>query len=171
MMMGATSPVTIAGSLIQGYAEVLAGMALAQLWRPGAPVVMGFYAIPFGMRSMVPCYGDPASHLLQHYATQLARRLGVPVRGEGGVTSSKLDDGQAGLESALTLSASISSGADFILHGAGWLEQGRCLSLGKLRREAARIAETCGFDMQDCSPPPPLDPAFEQDLRARIAAI
>ncbi len=171
MMMGATSPVTIAGSLIQGYAEVLAGMALAQLWRPGAPVVMGLYAIPFGMRSMVPCYGDPASHLLQHYATQLARRLGVPVRGEGGVTSSKLDDGQAGLESALTLSASISSGADFILHGAGWLEQGRCLSLGKLRREAARIAETCGFDMQDCSPPPPLDPAFEQDLRARIAAI
>ncbi len=168
MMMGATSPVTGAGTLIQGYAEVLAGLALAQLWSPGAPVVMGLFGIPFDMRSMLPCYGDPASHLMQIYAVQLARRLGVPVRGEGGVTSAKMDDGQAGSEGARATAASLLSGADFILHGAGWLEQGRSVSIGKFKREAKAIAESCGFGADQSALPLPFDPRLEADLRRRL---
>jgi trimethylamine---corrinoid protein Co-methyltransferase len=168
MMMGATSPVTVAGTLIQGYAEVLAGLALAQLWSPGVPVVMGLFAIPFGMSSMLPCYGDPASHLVQIYAVQLARRLGVPVRGEGGVTSAKVDDGQAGSESARATAASVLSGADFILHSAGWLEQGRCVSIGKFEREARAIAEAFGIERDQCPPPSPLDRRLESELRRRM---
>ena len=171
MMLGATGPVTVAGALIQGYAEVLAGLALAQLWRPGAPVMMGLYAIPFDMRAMLPRYGDPASHLLQQYTVQLGRRLGVPVRGEGGVTCAKTDDAQSGAESASTVAASLSAGADFILHGMGWLEQGRCVSLPKLRREAAAIAESCGLGAEPCAPPLPPDSAFERDMATRIAAL
>jgi trimethylamine--corrinoid protein Co-methyltransferase len=168
MMMGATSPVTVAGALIQGYAEVLAALALVQLWSPGAPVVMGLFAIPFSMSSMVPCFGDPASQVVQMYAVQLARRLCVPVRGDGGVTSSKVDDAQSGYEGARATIASVLSGADFILHSAGWLEQGRCVSMGKFRREAAALANTFCADMNPFPPPLPLDPSLEADLREKV---
>lgn len=141
MMMGATSPATVIGALIQGYAEVLAGMALCQIWRPGTPVVMGVLGWPFDMRSMLPNFGDPASRLLQFHAVALARRLGVPARGDGAVTSSKADDGQAAAEGAMNLSAAVHSGANFILHSAGWLQQGRCISLGKFGRDAVAIED------------------------------
>ena len=107
MMMGATAPVTVAGALIQGYAEVLAGLALAQLWRPGAPVVMGILAYPFDMRRMLPNFGDPASQLVQFYAAGLGRRLGVPVRGDGAITSAKVDDAQSGAEGGRVISAAL----------------------------------------------------------------
>ncbi|RVG77996.1 trimethylamine--corrinoid methyltransferase, partial [Sinorhizobium meliloti] len=167
MMMGATSPVTIAGTLIQGYAEVLAGLALAQLWFPGTPVVFGLFAIPFSMRSMLPVFGDPASQLVQLYSVQLARRLGIPVRGDGGVTSSNADDGQAGYEGGRATSVAATSGADFILHAAGWLEQGRCVSIGKFGREARAIAEMYGRAAEPMPHPDPLDGAIAAELHRR----
>jgi trimethylamine---corrinoid protein Co-methyltransferase len=156
MMMGATSPATIAGSLIQGYAETLAGLALSQLWGPGTPVVFGLFAIPFSMRSMLPVFGDPVSQLVQIYSVQLARRLGVPARGDGGVTSANVDDAQAGYESARSMSSAILAGADFILHSVGWLEQGRCVSIAKFEREAAAIAQTYIGETSPVPPPLPL---------------
>ncbi len=135
MMMGATAPVTLMGAMTQGYAEVLAGLALTQLYRPGAPVVMGLYAVPFSMSTMQPVFGDPVSNLSQIAGIQLARRLGVPCRGDGGVTSSKVDDAQAGYESLAATQAAYFGGADFILHAAGWLENGRCTHLGKMQRD------------------------------------
>jgi trimethylamine--corrinoid protein Co-methyltransferase len=153
MMMGATSPSTIAGTIIQGYAEVLSGLALTQLWRVGAPVVVGILGFPFDMRSMLPNFGDPASQLVQIYSGELARRLGIPFRGDGAVTSAKLNDAQAGSEGARGLAGSITSGANFILHSAGWLEQGRCVSVDKLRRDGAAIAETYLRSADACEPP------------------
>lgn len=168
MMMGATSPVTIAGTLIQGYAEVLPGLALSQLWQAGAPVVMGILGWPFDMRTMLPNFGDPASQLVQLYSTELARRLRIPSRGDGAVTSAKVDDAQAGNEGALALAASVASGASFILHSAGWLEQGRCVSVGKLRRDSAAIAETYLRTSIVSEPPCALDPAIEAEIRRRL---
>ncbi len=139
MMLGATAPVTTGGALIQGYAEVLAGLALARLWSPGAPVVMGLFGAPFSMSRMQPFFGDPLTQLIQLYAVGLARRLGVPVRGDGGVTSANCDDAQAGYEGARATWFADASGSDFILHAGGWLESGRCVSMGKLAREAAAI--------------------------------
>ena len=167
MMMGATSPVTIGGALAQGYAEVLAGMAIAQLWNPGTPVIMGILAWPFDMRSMLPNFGDPASRLVQYHAAALARRLGVPCRGDGAVTSSKIDDAQAGSEGAGNLFAAVNSGASFVLHSAGWLEQGRCVSIAKLRRDGAAIGADCFGTTAQCGPPAELDPAVEREIRAR----
>lgn len=169
MMMGATAPVTVAGALIQGYAEVLAGLALAQLWRPGAPVVMGILAYPFDMRRMLPDFGDPASQLVQFHAAGLARRLGVPVRGDGAITSAKIDDAQSGAEGGRVLAASLASGADFVLHAAGWLEQGRCVSVAKFRRDAAALAALRPGLQEKCQPPVPLDRAVEAEIRARLA--
>ena len=168
MMMGATAPVTVAGALIQGYAEVLAGLALAQLWRPGAPVVMGILAYPFDMRRMLPNFGDPASQLIQLYAAGLGRRLGVPVRGDGAITSAKIDDAQSGAEGGRVLSAALASGAHFILHAAGWLEQGRTVSLAKFRRDAAALAQL-GHGSSPAGLPMPLDRGIEMEIRGRLA--
>ncbi|MDG4877167.1 trimethylamine methyltransferase family protein [Mesorhizobium sp. WSM4935] len=168
MMMGATSPVTVAGALIQGYAEVLAGLALAQLWRPGAPAVMGILAYPFDMRRMLPDFGDPASQLVQLYAAGLGRRLGVPVRGDGAITSAKIDDAQAGAEGGRVLSAALGSGASFILHASGWLEQGRTVSFAKFRRDAAALAEL-GCGKPTGTPPLPFDRDIEMEIRSRLS--
>lgn len=167
MMMGATAPVTVAGALIQGYAEVLAGLALAQLWRPGAPVVMGILAYPFDMRRMLPNFGDPASQLVQLHAAELGRRLGVPVRGDGAITSAKVDDAQSGAEGGRVVSAARASGAHFILHAAGWLEQGRTVSFAKFRRDAAALAEPGRGAQVDL--PMPLDSGLESEIRGRLA--
>jgi trimethylamine--corrinoid protein Co-methyltransferase len=158
MTMGATSPVTAAGSLIQGYAEVLAGLALTQLWEPAAPVVMGLFAIPFSMRSMQPVFDDPVTQLVSINAVQLARHLGVPVRGDGGVTSAHTDDAQAGYEGSIATYFATASKSDFVLNSAGWLEGGRCMSMAKLSREVTAIWNQGHIDMPKSEPPPiPLD--------------
>ncbi|WP_246674594.1 trimethylamine methyltransferase family protein [Mesorhizobium sp. B4-1-3] len=167
MMMGATSPVTVAGALVQGYAEVLAGLALSQLWCPGAPVVMGILAYPFDMRRMLPDFGDPASQLVQFHAAGLGRRLGVPVRGDGAITSAKIDDAQSGAEGGRVLSAAMASGASFILHASGWLEQGCTVSFAKFRRDAAALSELGPGKPADL--PMPLDRGIEAEIRGRLA--
>ena len=118
-MMGATSPVTVAGAVAQGYAEVLLGLTLTQLYKPCVPVIFGLYGIPFSMSSMIPVFGHPNSALIQLICGQLARGLGIPFRADAGVTSSKIDDAQAGYEGGSTTSVAISANADFVLHTAG----------------------------------------------------
>jgi len=137
MMLGATGPVTLAEALAQGYAECLAGLALTQLWRPGTPVIMGLFATQFSMRTMQPWFGVPLSQTVQLYCAALARHLGVPVRGDGGITSAFIDDSSAGYEGGRATTTALLAGCDFILHAVGWLESGRCVSLAKFDREAA----------------------------------
>jgi trimethylamine--corrinoid protein Co-methyltransferase len=139
MMMGATAPVTVAGALAQGLAEIMVGLALTQIYRPGAPVVGGLFATPFSMQFMGPVFGTPESHLAQIAGCQLVRRLGIPCRGDGLLTSSKINDAQAGYEGASALGASLAAGADLILHAAGWLEFGRTVGLDKLRADEALL--------------------------------
>jgi trimethylamine--corrinoid protein Co-methyltransferase len=142
MMMGATSSVNIAGSLAQGLAEIMVGLALTQIYKPGAPIVGGLFATPFSMRSMLPNFGTPESHLVQLASCQLIRRLGIPCRGDGMITSSSINDAQAGAEGAWALSASLNAGADLILHSAGWLEKGRTTGHEKFFSDVALIKES-----------------------------
>ncbi|HEY4332265.1 MAG TPA: trimethylamine methyltransferase family protein [Ilumatobacteraceae bacterium] len=139
-LLGLTGPAAVLGALTQGLVENLVGIAITQLVRPGAPVIFGIYGTPFDMRSMLPRFGDPMSDAIQAGAVQLARRLNLPALGYGGMTSSKLDDAQAGLESATCTNAARRAGADVIMHAAGWLENGRTTSFSKFRREAAALA-------------------------------
>jgi len=76
-MAGASSPVTLAGTLIQIYAEAVTGIALAQLVHKGTPVIFGNFGTPIDMQSGAPTFGGPEAALLQLAAGQLARRLGV----------------------------------------------------------------------------------------------
>jgi trimethylamine--corrinoid protein Co-methyltransferase len=103
ILAGAMSPVTVAGTLTQILAEVLAGAAFTQLVRPGAPVLFGTFAASISMQSGAPTFGTPEPALVSYGAAQLARRLKIPFRTGGSLCGSKVPDAQAAHESASTL--------------------------------------------------------------------
>jgi trimethylamine--corrinoid protein Co-methyltransferase len=136
---GAMAPVTVAGTLTQLLAEVMAGIAYSQLVRPGAPVIFGAFVTSIDMNSGAPTMGTPeASHIL-YGAGQLARRMNLPFRSGGGLCTSKLPDAQAGYETANTLNAALLGGVNFMLHAAGWLEGGLVASPEKLVLDADQL--------------------------------
>ena len=139
ILAGAMSPVTVAGTLSQLYAEALAGCALTQLIRPGAPVVFGAFVSSISMQSGAPTFGSPEGTLLLNGAAKLARRLGLPFRSGGSFTSSKTPDAQSAQESAHTINATVLSGVNFALHAAGWLEGGLCSSYEKFVMDADQL--------------------------------
>jgi len=124
ILSGAMSPVSEAGTLAQALAEAMAGIAFAQLLRPGAPVVFGLFTSAMSMQSGAPTFGMPEPTKVTLAAAQLARRLNLPFRSSGSFTSSKIPDAQAGYESAQCLWPGLMGGVNFVLHGAGWLEGG-----------------------------------------------
>lgn len=121
-------PVTSAGAIAQAHAEVLVGVAIGQLVRPGSPVVYGNFLSSMALRSGSPTFGTPEPAIGSLIVGQLARRVGLPLRCSGAFTASKIPDGQAMAESTMSMMAAINSGANFLLHSAGWLEGG--LSMG-----------------------------------------
>ncbi|MEI4486626.1 trimethylamine methyltransferase family protein [Frigidibacter sp. MR17.14] len=147
---GAMAPVTVAGTLTQVLAEVLAGVAYSQLVRKGAPVIFGAFVTSIDMNSGAPTFGTPEASQITYGAGQLARRLGLPYRSAGAFCGSKLPDAQAAYESANSLNMGLLSGVNFMLHACGWLEGGLVSSyekfvmdadqLGILHRMAAGVA-------------------------------
>lgn len=131
ILSGAMSPVTVAGTLTQILAEVLAGAAFAQLVRKGAPVLFGTFAASISMQSGAPTFGTPEPSLVSYGAAQLARRLKLPFRTGGSLCASKVPDAQAAHESANTLNMTLLAGTNFVLHAAGWLEGGLVSSYEK----------------------------------------
>ena len=79
-LAGAMAPVTVAGALAQQNAEALAGIALTQLVRPGAPVVYGGFTSNVDMKSGAPAFGTPEYMKAVLVGGQLARRYGLPYR-------------------------------------------------------------------------------------------
>jgi trimethylamine---corrinoid protein Co-methyltransferase len=139
ILSGAMSPVTVMGTLTQILAEASAGMAFAQLCRPGAPVVFGTFASSISMQSGAPTFGTPEPAFVLAGAAQLARRLGVPFRSGGSLCASKLPDSQAAHESANTLWPTLLGGVNFVLHAAGWLEGGLVSGYEKLIIDADQL--------------------------------
>jgi len=136
---GAMAPVSVAGTLTQVLAEVLAGIAYNQMIRPGAPIIFGAFVTSIDMNSGAPTFGTPeASHIL-YGAGQLARRLGLPFRSGGGLCGSKLPDAQAAYETAHTLNAALLGGVNFMLHACGWLEGGLVSSFEKFVLDADQL--------------------------------
>jgi len=140
ILAGAMSPVTVAGTLTQVLAEAMAGMAFAQLCRPGAPVVFGTFASSISMQSGAPTFGTPEPALVLYGAAQLARRLKVPFRSGGSLAGSKVADAQAAYESANTLLPTVMAGTNFVLHSAGWLEGGLVAGYEKFVLDCDQLA-------------------------------
>ncbi len=139
IVSGAMSPVSIAGTLTQVMAEVLAGIAYSQLIRPGAPVIMGAFVASVAMNSGAPTFGTPEASLITYGAGQLARRLGLPYRSAGSFCGSKLPDAQAAYETANTLQGGLMAGVNFMLHSCGWLDGGATSSYEKFVMDADQL--------------------------------
>jgi trimethylamine--corrinoid protein Co-methyltransferase len=122
--MGAMSPVSIPASLVQQMAEGLAGIALAQLLRPGAPVIFGSFLSNTDMQSGSPSFGTPESAIGLLCTGQIARHFGLPWRSGGGFTSSQTVDAQASYEAMMTMLPTFLAGTNWVMHSAGWLESG-----------------------------------------------
>jgi len=136
---GAMAPVTVAGTLTQVLAEVLAGVAYSQLVRPGAPVIFGAFVTSIDMNSGAPTFGTPEAAHITYGAGQLARRLGLPYRSGGAFCGSKLPDAQAAYETANSLNMALLSGVNFMLHACGWLEGGLVSSYEKFVMDADQL--------------------------------
>ncbi|WP_371832327.1 trimethylamine methyltransferase family protein [Rhodalgimonas zhirmunskyi] len=136
---GAMAPVSVAGTLTQVLAEVLAGVAYSQLVRPGAPVIFGAFVSSIDMGSGAPTFGTPEASLVTYGAGQLARRLGLPYRSSGSFNGSKLPDAQAAYETANSLNMGLLSGVNFMLHACGWLEGGLVSSFEKFVMDADQL--------------------------------
>lgn len=136
---GAMAPVSVAGTLTQVFAEVLAGIAYSQLIRPGAPVIMGAFVTSIDMNSGAPTFGTPEASHITYGAGQLARRLGLPFRSAGSFCGSKLPDAQAAYETANSLNMGLLSGVNFMLHSCGWLEGGLVSSFEKFVMDADQL--------------------------------
>ena len=136
---GAMAPVTVAGTLTQVLAEVLAGVAYSQLVRAGAPVIAGAFVTSIDMNSGAPTFGTPEASHITYGVGQLVRRLGLPYRSAGGFCGSKLPDAQAGYESANSLNMGLLSGVNFMLHACGWMEGGLVSSYEKFVMDADQL--------------------------------
>ncbi len=129
-LAGAMAPVTLAGALTVQHAEALAGITLAQVVRPGAPVVYGAFTSNVDMRSGAPAFGTPEAVKAALASGQLARLIGLPWRSSA-VSTSLVADAQAGYETMMNMMGAVLAGANIIIHAAGWIESGLSASFEK----------------------------------------
>jgi trimethylamine--corrinoid protein Co-methyltransferase len=134
-LAGAMSPISIAGALAQQNAEALFLVALAQIVRPGAPMVYGAFTSNVDMRTGSPAFGTPESVKAQLASGQLARRYGLPWRSSN-ATASPVVDAQAAYESEMAIWGALMGGVNLLYQGAGWLEGGLTASYEKLILDA-----------------------------------
>jgi trimethylamine---corrinoid protein Co-methyltransferase len=115
-MVAGTAPGTLAGTLAQENAEILAGVVISQVLAPGAPVMYG--GIPHAMdpRTGICAFGSPEQGLMAVAMVELARFYGFPVYVNVGLTDAKLPDAQAGIEKAGSLILGLLAGADTFGH-------------------------------------------------------
>jgi trimethylamine--corrinoid protein Co-methyltransferase len=137
-LMGAMTPVTLPAALVQQNAEALAGIALAQAVRPGAPCVYGAFTSNVDMRTGAPAFGTPEHAKAQIAAGQLARRYGLPYRSSN-ANASNVCDGQAAYESQMAIWGAMMGGTNLLYHGAGWLEGGLTASFEKMVMDAEML--------------------------------
>ncbi|MGB5132166.1 MAG: trimethylamine methyltransferase family protein [Steroidobacteraceae bacterium] len=143
-LAGSMSPVTMAGTLAQQTAEVLAVATLAQAVKPGARLIYGSFASNVDMQSGAPALGTPEYTKAAMASGQIARRLGLPLRSSN-TTTSNCVDAQAAYESEMSLWGAILGHANLVYHAAGWLESGLTASFEKLIADAEMLQMMAEF--------------------------
>ncbi len=137
-LAGAMAPTSLAGALAQQNAEALAGIALTQLVRPGAPAMYGGFTSNVDMRSGAPAFGTPEYTKGAMATGQLTRRYGFPYRSSN-VNASNAVDAQAAYESQMAIWGSLLGGVNLLHHGVGWLEGGLVASFEKMIVDAEML--------------------------------
>jgi len=125
--IGATSPVTLAGSVAQSIAEGLMSLVLIQLRRPGAPCCLSGNFGVLDMRTALLSLAAPEASLGFAAQAEVAQSFGLPTWGLAGATDAKVLDAQAGLESAFAVLAQGLAGLNLI-HDVGYMDGGMICS-------------------------------------------
>jgi trimethylamine--corrinoid protein Co-methyltransferase len=122
-MMGGTAPVTIAGAVALGSAEMLSGLVMHQLKHPGAPFLFGHGVHHLDMKTMVSVYGAPEFQLARVLAAEMGHFYGLPVWGYAGHSDSKVIDGQAAVDMQFSVLVALLARTN-LNHDIGYLESG-----------------------------------------------
>jgi len=151
-LMGATSPGTVAGTIAQQNAEILSGICVVQLVKPGVPMMYGGIPHAMDMSTTSMIAAGPEQSLITIAMTQLGKYYGLPVYVDVGISDSKIQDAQAGMEAGITLACGAMAGADiFGSFGSSGEDQGTSLLMLMIQHELIgfidRIME--GFEVTD----------------------
>ncbi len=142
-MTGATSPVTLAGALVQLTAENLSGIVIHQLTNPGSPIIFGGSPAAFDMRKGTTPMGAVETMMINAAHVQIGKHLGLPTHAYLGQSDAKIVDGQAGLETGMSALIAALAGAN-VISGPGMLDFESCQSLEKLVLDN----EICGMALR-----------------------
>jgi trimethylamine--corrinoid protein Co-methyltransferase len=130
-LIGATGPITPAGSVLIGNAQFLAINTVIQMKYPGAPVIYSSYPLSMEVKTGAFAVSFPEADLVIAGHIQMARYYGVPNLAGGTIGSSKVPDEQAAYEKALCGLMSMLAGGD-ICGTIGLLENYTVLSFEQL---------------------------------------
>ncbi|MDR3573008.1 MAG: trimethylamine methyltransferase family protein [Anaerolineaceae bacterium] len=122
-MMGGTAPVTLAGAVVLGNAEMLSGLVMHQLKNPGAPFLYGHGVHHLDMKTMISVYGAPEYQLARVMAAEMGRFYRLPVWGYAGHSDSKVLDGQAAADTQFSVLIALMAKTN-VNHDVGYLESG-----------------------------------------------
>jgi trimethylamine--corrinoid protein Co-methyltransferase len=138
---GSTAPATFAGEIVQGSAESLSGLVLAQHVRPGAPFIYGAFATVMDMKTTIFSYGAPEMSLMVGAMAQMAQYYKLPFFGTAGCSDAKFPDAQAAAEVAFSCLASALVGANLVHDAGSWLDHGSLASPAVLVNEVLYMVE------------------------------
>ena len=122
-MMGGTAPVTLAGGLALGNAEVLSSLVMHQLKHSGAPFVYGSGLHHMDMKTTISVYGAPEFQLARVAVAEMGRFYGLPTWGYAGHSDSCVMDEQAAADAAFSVLVALLAGNNLV-HDVGYLEAG-----------------------------------------------
>jgi trimethylamine--corrinoid protein Co-methyltransferase len=123
-----SAPATFAGTIVQGSAESLSGLVLAQIARPGAPFIYGAFTTIMDMQTSVFSYGAPEMCLMVGAMAQMAQYYKLPFFGTAGSTDAKFCDAQAAAEATLQCLSSAAIGSGLVHDCSSWMDHGSLVS-------------------------------------------
>ena len=128
---GATTPVTLAGTVAAVTAESLMSLTIIQLKKPGTPCFLGANVGVFDMQNGLMCVGAPEMSLALGAQAEVAQSFGLPTWGLAGATDAKTLDAQAGLEACFSILAQGLAGLNLI-HDVGYMDMAMVCSADML---------------------------------------
>jgi trimethylamine--corrinoid protein Co-methyltransferase len=140
---GMSAPMSLAGTMAQENAEILAGVCITQAICPGTAVCYGGICHAFDMATTQLIFAGPEQAIFGVAMTQIGRSYGLPVYINVGLTDSKMPDAQAGLEAGITLALGAAAGADIFGHlGICGVDQASSLDMLLVQHEIIRYVES-----------------------------
>ncbi|MFM2105928.1 MAG: hypothetical protein RL338_960 [Chloroflexota bacterium] len=130
-LMGLIAPVSLVGAAVFHTADVLAGITMAQLVRPGAPVLFGGAPATFHMKVASSPMAAVEALALDAAYVEIGRSLGLPTQSYLALSDAKVLDAQAGAETFASALVAALAGVNSV-SGAGFLDFLLVFSLPKL---------------------------------------